>query len=141
MDAGSSIRSTTDLAKEQAMDTLKFDAMVAAAGRRQVVIGLIAGAAALLGRGSPSLAKKRRKRKNRKRCKKVQAVCTSARKCCPKKTGRTCDSNAKLSDNCNLESTVCCLPLGAEGCRENCDCCDEDTDCLEGGVCGRRAPA
>lgn len=107
------------------MDADRFDDLIIqlqrALDRRRAVSILAAGSLALAGFEHPADAKKRRKRK-KKRCAKLQARCRNDKECCRGKTGRVCASNAK-DIGCNRNNRVCCLPLGAVGCTESCDCC------------------
>ena len=107
------------------MDADRFDHLTIrlqrAVDRRRAVSILAAGSTTLAGLRSTVDARKRRKRK-KKRCGKSQTKCRSNKDCCRGKTGRVCASNAK-DIGCNRNSRVCCLPLGAVGCTESCDCC------------------
>jgi hypothetical protein len=108
------------------MDAMHFDQLVSIwvsrSSRRRAALGVIAGAAGVLGLASAGETKNKRRRKKRCKPRPVQAVCQSNKQCCPKKTGRVCASNAK-DLNCNQTSNVCCLPEGPLGCNDDCDCC------------------
>ncbi len=118
------------------MDGQQFDALILrlqrTIDRRHVVSGLVAGSAALAGTQISAEAKKRGKRK-KKRCGRLQARCRSNKECCPGKTGRVCASNDK-DVQCRGGGTVCCLPVEAFGCNDFCDCCGGNTGC-EAGQC------
>ena len=107
------------------MDGERFDALTLrlrrTVARRRAVSILSAGSLTLAGLRLPADARKRRKRK-KKRCGKLQAKCRNDKDCCRGKTRSVCASNAK-DIGCNRNSNVCCLPLGAFGCSDSCDCC------------------
>ena len=117
----------------------RFDAMTArlasARNRRRTMRGLLAGPAALFALPAADDARSRRKRKRTKqRCGRLQARCQSNKECCPGKTSRICASNDK-DVQCRGGGAVCCLPLDAFGCNDNCDCCGGNTGCNDAGQC------
>jgi hypothetical protein len=116
------------------MDAERFDALAIrlqhTAARRGVLMSLLAGTMALTGRPITAAARKRRKRK-RQRCGRLQAACRSDKDCCRGKTGRVCASNDK-DVQCRGGGTVCCLPVQAFGCNDLCDCCGGNTGCDAG---------
>lgn len=64
----------------------------------------------------------------------MQARCRNDKECCRGKTGRVCASNDK-DVQCRGGGNVCCLPLDAFGCNDNCDCCGGNTGCNDAGQC------
>jgi hypothetical protein len=80
------------------MDGQQFDALILrlqrTIDRRHAISGLVAGSAALAGIPLSAEAKKRGKRK-KKRCGRLQATCRSNKACCPGRTGRVCANNDK----------------------------------------------
>jgi len=113
------------------MDGQQFDALILrlqrTIDRRHVVSGLVAGSAALAGIQISAEAKKRGKRK-KKRCGRLQARCRSNKECCPRKTGRVCASNDQ-DVQCIGGGRVCCLPVLSFGCNDDCDCCGPNAGC------------
>jgi hypothetical protein len=107
------------------MDADRFDGFTSriASGmdRRRALLRIVAGAAGFFA-FEPNIEAKKRRRKKRCKPRRLQAVCQSNKQCCTKKTGRVCAPNAR-GGACNLDNNVCCLPIGAAGCRESCDCC------------------
>jgi hypothetical protein len=123
------------------MDAHHFDTLTSrltsGVSRRRGIAVLAGGAiAALLGHDLSVDAKQHKQHKQRCKPRALQAVCQSNQQCCTKTTGRVCRSNAQ-GDQCNQTQTVCCLPFGAKGCQEDCDCCEANAFCSDSGVCGR----
>jgi hypothetical protein len=102
------------------------------------IAGLIAGAMALVAQTLDATAHKHHHHHHKKhRCqpRALGAACDNDQQCCPEKTGRICASNVKPLVRCDVIGHVCCLPFGASGCADSCDCCGADTVCSASGQC------
>jgi hypothetical protein len=135
------------------MDARRFDAWTVAvstvASRRSTVRALLAaitagGLTVLRGEVAAACKKPGRKCKRHKQCcsklckgkqGKKRCRCKQVGASCPIGLAARCCGDPICGQNSCSQDGVCCVPLGAEGCTEACDCCTENPACQNGRCC------